>query len=90
MKGIYQGNEFDVEGPRCKNIILSCNHNRNSQKIVGTKRGPNGIAQFALHYDHTWFPRDTHCLDIQGSGGNHISDLFSPSVLQRTSCIDGQ
>ena len=48
MKGVYQG---------------LMNHNRNSQKIFGTNRGPNGNAQTMLYYDHTWFPRDTHSMD---------------------------
>ena len=40
------------------------------------------------HYDCTWFPRDTHCMDILGSDGNHSSDLLSPSALPSTSCTD--
>ena len=35
-----------------------------------------------------WFPRDTHCMDILGYDGNHISDLLSPSALPSISCID--
>ena len=69
-------------------IFFWCNLNRNSQKIVGANRGPNGNAQTTLHYDRTWFPRDTHCMDILGSDGNHISNLLSPSVLPNTSFID--
>ena len=60
MKGIYQGNEFDVECPPCKK--KRC---RNSQKFFGTNRGPNGNTQTTLLYDCTWF--DTHCMDILGS-----------------------
>ena len=56
MKGIYQGNEFDVEGPPC-NFIFLCNHNRNSQKILGATRGTNDNAQTTLQYDCTWFLR---------------------------------
>ena len=90
MKGIYQGNKFDVEGPSCKKkkkkiraIITGT-----AQKIFGANRGPNGNAQTTLHYDRTWFPRGTHGMDILGSDGNHISDLLSPSALPSTSCTD--
>ena len=75
MKGIYQQK-------------ISCNYNRNSKKIFATNRGPNGNAQTTLNYDCIWFPRDTHCKDIMGSDGNHISDLLSPSALFLTTCFD--
>ena len=47
MKGIYQGNEFEVEGPPCKKVHAIIKET--AKKIFGANRGPNGNAQTTLH-----------------------------------------